>query len=453
MNARLRFLFRTVLSSFWFVPGSMLISALALSWITATIDLGLDFSIDSEAKEWNIWIGPAGARTLLNTIAGSMITVASLVFSMTIIALTMAASNLGPRVINYFIADRVTQVSLGLFLATFVYAMMILLVIRDGDDQSFVPYVSLAVAVTLAVLCFAWLIYFIHRVAHSIQADTVVAKISDELKGAITDVLNEIDEDDDPDSSSERNDSNFPSDVRLVRSDSTGYIQVVSHENLAEKCAERGVRIRLLHRAGHFVVAGEAIAEIADFSSDGNGEESKEDDRDRESISSVIRDAVVTGEKRTLGQDVEFAVSQLVEVGVRALSPGINDFNTAIVTIDRLTGALADAFKRGLPLSTLQDEDGEIRVWLSSITYAGLVENAFNEIRQCARGNVAVSIRLMEGLERLGRISRTDAQGEALQRQIDSLMAAARSAIDDGPDLEDMEDRYKRFRNTLPKMN
>jgi len=453
MNARLRFLFRFLRSSFWFVPGSMLIAALALSWIATTIDLSLDFSIDSEAKDWNIWIGPAGARTLLNTIAGSMITVASLVFSMTIVALTMAASNLGPRVINYFIADRVTQVSLGLFLATFVYAMMVILVVRDGEDRSFVPYVSLAIAVILAVFCFAWLIYFIHRVAHSIQADTIVAKISGELTEAITDVLNDIDEDDDPDRSRARNDSSFPSDVRLVRSESTGYVQMVSHANLVEECVERGIQIKLLHRAGHFVVAGEALAEIADFSGDGHSDESQGDDEDRESISSIIREAVVTGEKRTLGQDVEFAVSQLVEVGVRALSPGINDFNTAIVTIDRLTGALADAFKRGLPLSILRDEDGNVRVWLSSITYAGLVENAFNEIRQCARGNVAVSIRLMEGLERLARISRTDAQGEALERQTDSLMAGARSAIDDGPDLDDVEARYERFRKTLPKLN
>lgn len=438
MPTRLRILLYDIRSSFWFIPGLMLLGALMLSWAAATIDLNLNLQIDREAKSWNVWIGPSGARTLLNTIAGSMITVTSLVFSMTIVALTMAASNLGPRVIVYFVRDRVTQISLGLFLATFVYAMMAILVVRDHDDSPFVPYVALAVAVFLAIVCFGWLIFFIHRIAHEIQADTVVAKIAAELSDAITEVLQDVEEDEDPDKT-EAAEQSFPDKANGISAEQSGYIQFITHDEILECAVELDMLVELRFRAGHFVVSGEQLAGIA--GRDGNALDSS----DREKAVAIIRDAVVIGTKRTLGQDIEFAVRHLVEVGVRALSPGINDFNTAVATLDRLSGALAEAFQRGLPRARLRDDDGTVRIWTSPITFQGLVESAFNEIRQCAAGNVAVTIRLLEALRRLARVARTEAQFKALRRQAESLMAGARNAISDGPDLEDLEERYEAF--------
>lgn len=437
MTATLKRLLVEIRSSFWFFPGTLILAALVFAWASVEIDLGIGYEIDREAKSWNIFIGPDGARSLLNTIAGSMITVASLVFSMTLIALTMAASNLGPRIIHHFMRDRVTQISLGVFLATFVYAITSLLTVREGGGRDFVPYVALITSVVLSILSFGWLIFFVNRVAHQLQADNVVAFVAADLEDAIASVLESGGRDPDPDDEdSEPPDAGSAKAVPLP-APATGYIQTIDVDSIVETAAAFDGKVQISRRAGSFVVADEHIGLI--IPSDAVDEEEVE----------AIQWALGIGRQRTIGQDLEFAILQMVDVAIRALSPGINDQNTAVTTVDRLTGALATALKTGLPRHVILDDGGQPRLWLEPLSYRRLICASFDQIRQSARGNVTVSDRLLRGLTTLARFTRTDAQRNALQDQADSIVEGAREIVPDRRDLELIEQRHEDFLTAL----
>ena len=437
MTAQIKRLLLEIRSSFWFFPGLLIVAAIAGAWMSVEIDLAIGYEVDREAKKWNIFIGPEGARALLNTIAGSMITVASLVFSLTLIALTMAASNLGPRIIHHFMRDRATQLSLGVFLATFVYAILSLLTIRETEGAEFVPYVSLLVAVVLVILSFGWLIFFVNRVAHQLQADNVVAFVAADLESSMQEVLDEGGRDLDPSEEVDAPEDADSERAQEILAAGTGYVQVIHKDRLIHYAAETDAQVQLLCRPGDFVVKDERIGIAVPAR--------RLDDENIEAFCAQI----AVGRQRTIGQDVEFAILQMVDVAIRALSPGINDQNTAVTAVDRLTGALAFALEHGLPRGILLDEAGTPRLWLKPLSYRGLIDTAFNQIRQSARGNVTVSIRLLEGLGTLAGFARSDRQRKALRLQAESIIEGARESVPDKRDLEAIEEAWSAFEKAL----
>jgi uncharacterized membrane protein len=431
MRARLAYLRQEIASSLWLVPGLMILGAILLSSLTLSLDALVDLPEPLQ-------VGPDGGRAVLSAIAGSMITVASLVFSLTLIALQLASSQLGPRLITRFMRDRINQVVLGTFLATFLYALLVLRTMF-GTAEEETPGVSITTALVLVVISLCWLIYFIHHVADTIQADTVISDVGRDLRTAIEQRFPQIERPDVPLAAQGLLLDRLAAEGAPLALAGSGYIQVVDVKALLTLACERDLVIELDLRPGHFVVAGEPVASVRPASGW------------HEEVERCLRAAVVVGPKRTLSQDVEFPISMLVSIALRALSPGINDPLTAITAVDRLTAGLAELAARPDPPTQILDGEGVLRLLLRPTTFAGAMDAAFDDIRQAARAQVRVLIRLLEALTVLARLVREPGRREALVAHAQRIERACQGSIDDPDDLADAKSRLERLRDVLGK--
>lgn len=429
MKARLAYLLYSIRSSLWFVPATMTLGAIALSQASLAIDATVPAGW-FESWGWLFQVGPEGSRLFMSTIAGSMMTVTSLVFSLTLIALTMASSQFGPRLLTSFTRDRGNQIVLGTFVSTFVFALLVLRTIVRTDQETFVPHLSMTVALVLAMTSFGLLIYFIHHVSNSIQADSIIANVGEELDRSIETVFREMEEDGAAADVELPTREDFEAQASAVRSRSTGYIQAIDHDSLVALAADREAVIWLPRRAGHFVAEDQRVALVSPA-------------RSADDMSQEILTAIVVGRKRTMTQDVEFALASMVEVALRAISPGINDPHTALVCIDYISAALARATRRGLPPPALLDEDGVVRVITDPITYDGLVGAAFDEIRQYGQDHVAVAIRLVEALSTIAEFTRLPAQRQVVRNHAEMIERACRRGVAEPNDRADIENRLE----------
>ncbi len=435
MRAQLTYLLYKVRTGFWFVPAVLLIAAVATSWVSVRIDGAAASTLETVWRDFNLHIGATGARALLTTIAASMITVASLVFSMTLVTMTLASTQFGPRLLERFMGDRVTQVALGTFLATFVFCIAVLLTISEEENTK-EPILSVLVAVLLAVLSFGLLIAYIHRVAVTIRADSILARVESDMHAIMSDLLQDLSEDEAAEEGEDKVDTGDRKRFMLT-APADGYVQFIDHATLVGTAVEDDLFVRMRHRPGHYVVKGAPLAEV--------WAETEPSTACRQTMTR----AVTFGAQRTLTQDMEFAISTLVEIAVRALSPGVNDHNTAITVVDRLTSALAFALRRGLPQSIMRGEDGAARVALSRISYEGLFDLAFHEIRQCAGDAVPVLIRQIESLIALSDFVRNEAQRKVLEKHAGILARAARREDREQCDRADMERRLEALEEAL----
>ncbi|MFO7544872.1 MAG: DUF2254 domain-containing protein, partial [Trueperaceae bacterium] len=388
MTTRMLTLLDRLGSSYWFLPSLMTLAAIVLAQITLRIDTAVSSDALDAIPLLRSRVQADGARTLLGSVAGSLITVTGLVFSITMVALPMAAQQFGPRLVGNFMRDRGNQTVLGVFLATYVYCLTVLRSIRSPDlpspdelaagaaaDPGFVPQISLAAAFVLTLASLFVLIYFIHHMAESIQVGNVMARVSRLLATRVASYpLKAEDEDDQEDdqeaapNEGEGELDGFDADVITVRSEHTGYLQAIDGANLARFAREHDARIRLHHRPGAYVMRGGPLADVRP-----------------EAVADEVRDRLATylvfGRGRTYQQDPSFLFDQLLEVALRALSPGINDPFTAIDAVDRLAEGLDLLARRAPPQSRWHDEDGVLRVVAPEFDLAGTAERVFGAIR------------------------------------------------------------------------
>jgi len=424
--------FSTARETFWFLPALMTASAAVLSFITLELDDELKWSGLGDGPFGNV-ASADGARTLLATIAGSMITVASLTFSITIASLSLASSQFGPRLMRNFMRDVGNQVVLGTFIATFAYCLLVLRTVRGTNGNAFVPSISMIVAVVLAMASLAVLIYFINHISLSIQATRIIATIGHDLSEIIDRLYPERrDAEDDNSGYHEDQDWQPPGDSRTVYSLRSGYIQDVRYPDLIDTARDADVIILIPHHAGQFVPKGATIAEV--FS---NGTPTENDELD-----SKILEAFTIGNDRAAGRDIEFFVDQLVEIAVRALSPGINDPFTAMACVDQLGASLRQLAERKLPAPNHRDESGNVRVHAKSQTFEGAVGAAFNLIRQYGQTSAPVSMRVMETLAVLAEYAPSQEHQEALLSQARMLKEGASSQMRERADIEALEQRF-----------
>ena len=297
---RLRAALDTLRGSYWLIPALMGLAAVVLAVTTGGIDRWL---LPDLSRRWGRSIstaGPDGARAVLTTIAASMMTLASLTYSLTLVALTLAAGQYGPRLLRTFMRDRVTQVGLGAFLSTFVFCLAALRSVGASDDRASVPHVSVAVGMFMGALCLAYLVYFIHHVASSINATSVISAVSQEL---MTSIEAYGDRAGGPD---ERPPTPAPPEALRVPSPATGYVTLTDLPAMVKASEASDGYAWLVVRPGDFVVEGEPLALVVGI----------------EDARTVVPQAIVIGPERTMLQDTEFGVAQLVEVALRALSPG-----------------------------------------------------------------------------------------------------------------------------------
>jgi hypothetical protein len=302
MRAHLLYLWFRLTSNLWVVPTAMIGAAALL----ALGMLYLDTIIPAEQLEpsrWVLRIGPEGARQVLATIAGSMISVASLVFSMTLVTLTLASSQLGPRLITRFVSDWVNQVVLGTFVATFVYAIVVLQTVSETAPEPFVPHLSIMAGLVLALISLLWLVYFIHHVASSIQADTVIAELGQQLSGAIEHRFPEIDLPEGGPLEAPFLDG-LADRPGVIAAGKSGYVQVIDARALLRQATAHGLILKIDARPGDFVVERAPLLFVWPR------------ERLSEDLRGDLEQPIVIGPKRTPTQDIDFAVAALVEIAL-----------------------------------------------------------------------------------------------------------------------------------------
>jgi uncharacterized membrane protein len=411
---RLRQAWADLMASFWLRPSAMTVVAILL----AAGLVGAEGAVD--LPDWLAALvyagGTAGARDVLGTVAGATIGVAGTTFSITVAALTLASNQMGPRLLRNFTRDPGNQYALGAFLATFAYALVALRSVHEAEEGAFVPQIAVSVGLLMAFGCVGVLIWFLHHVATSISVDRVVALVHRDLAAA----LDEVVDDGAPLPPAPRPEAG----AATLTAPGSGYLRVLDEDALADWAADQGALVWLRVRPGDFVFAGTEVAEVMPA-------------RLRAEAQDLIGQALSLGDARSIEQDLEFAVRQLVEIALRALSPGINDPFTAIAVLDRLGAALCDIAGRSLP-STQVQRAGRTRLVRPVTDYPGLVDAMFHMLRQAASTQPAVVIRLLEVLTSVATVERDPARRAVLRGHLDlardagfagTADAAARQAL------------------------
>jgi uncharacterized membrane protein len=395
-------------ASYWFLPSLITLGSIAAA--VALVRLDQHLGDLPPGLGWVYAGGPEGARSLLSAVAGSIVTVVSVTFSVTVVALTVSSQHFGPRLLNSFMRDRAAQIVLGVFIATFSYCVVVLRTVRGATDDinTFVPHLAVTFGVALTLLSVAMLIFYVHHVSSSLQVTEIVRGVANDLEAAIKRLYPErIGRPEDDDAPPAR-----PETATMVPAPNSGYVQRVNPEGLMRWARKHDAVIWVTARPGEFVGAGAPLA----FTT------SRDD-------AAAVADAYVIGNDRTPDQDAGFAVQQLVEVALHALSPGINEPYTAVTCIDWLGQGLACLAERGLPPSCRADDTGRVRVVARPYTFAELLDSAFRPLREPAGGLPTVAEHLLNTLATVARRCKHAAYFAEIAEQIDGIYSAGMRQI------------------------
>lgn len=431
-------------SSYWFIPAIMMVAAILLSFGTIAIDHFLNQK-QLDILQWTFFGGPQAIDSLLSTIAGSMISVAGVTFSITIVALSLASSQFGPRLLNSFIRDRGNQFSLGTFIATFLYAILVLRTLRVNSDDQFIPHLSASMAVLLAIFSLGILIYFFHHVSVSIIAENLIASVGNDLDIAIKRFFPEKrasqywetfielqSEEDIP--------KNFDKESATVTAKRSGYLQAIDEDGLLNLAKSNDLLLYLTIRPGDFVIYGMEMMKVWP------------PDKMTDELSDTLDKYFIVGSQRFYMQDVEYAINQLVEIAVRSLSPGINDPFTAIACINRLGVSISILAERSFPSAYHYDSENNLRLITDKTTFSGVLDSAFNQIRQYGRDSVAVTIRLLETIAIIAAHTNNREHLKELLTHARMIKTGADESLPEINDRNDVEKRFKQVSDILSEV-
>lgn len=407
---------------FWLLPGVMVLIGVFGAQGMLHIDRSGVIPEALLKQDWLYNGGGTGARTLLGAVVSSTIGVAGTVFSITIAALSLAAGQMGPRLLRNFTRDRGNQFTLGAFLGTFSYSLMVLRSVRDQNDTTFVPHLSLSVSILLAFLCVAVLVYFVGHMAGRINVTTVIDLVSNEMRQSIDRLTMETAQPKPPPAS-------FWREATTVCDSRQGYLQHLDADGLANWAGEHGIAMRLLVRPGDYVFPGAPIALISQPHAD---------------VEEAISDATALGSTRVSSEDFEYSVRQLVEIAVRALSPGINDPHTAMTVLDGLGLTLSQVAPMHMPTGTWLHQS-RVALVIPGFDYDGLAGAMFNMIRQNANGSTAVLMRMLEVLTSVAGCERREDRQRTLRHHADLILSDAERDIKTLSDLDGVRQRHRDF--------
>jgi uncharacterized membrane protein len=425
------------------VPIPFVFAGLAVILLAITLTLDGLFGRWLEAKLPWLSIGNVDdARAILGAIMGAVSTVLALVFSVTLLVFSTAVSQFGPRLMPYFLRDRTMQVTLGLFLATFLYTLATFIVTGKRGDSEFVPQLTLLTSVALVFASFSYLVFYNNRVAQAIQTNNVLVRIIETLNGAVSTLAHERRLEARAAAGSPANeDSNAirrrcTEEGGTVLADASGYLQKVDCPHLIRALDRRGAVACLMFEPGQFILEGEVLARVMPAAA-------------RDQVADRIYEAVAIGPNRTLEQDIDFAFAQLSEIAIRALSPAVNDTYTGLYCIDWLGDGLRMLAAFPETDGMLRDGAGMIRVIRPPIPISRIVGTAFDLIREAGANSAGVTARLLQTCARLAPQLRTEEQRRAVSAQVEAVWQAASLISHPGPDRKAIEAAYNLARDRL----
>ncbi len=439
---KLRNLWRDINASLWFVPTLMVAGAMALAYGLVKLDMRISHGW---VKDYPLLFGAgaSGARGVLTTIAGSMMTVASLGFSLTLSTLGQVSSQYTSRVLRNFMSSRVNQVVLGSFVSIFVYCLLVLRTIRDGDEGGFIPPLAVTGGLILALLGIGVLVFFIHHMASIMQAGFIIGGVAEETEAAIQRL--------------------FPQELGTAASEpaqqalfdkageltwvpvpaaATGYLRTINEEGLLTLARRLGGVVRMEYGVGSFVAKDSALASVARYDAAAPLALTAE-------LLAEFNEQFGIGRQRTTEQDAGFGVRQLVDIALKALSPGINDTSTAVMCIDYLGALVASLAARRFADPLRADDDGPVRVITVQPSFATFVDTAFDQVLTVAEGDTAVYLRLLTALETTASRTQVPARRAVLLAHATRVAGAATQALATAYNRDQVQ---ARAREVLPRL-
>jgi uncharacterized membrane protein len=425
-TSKFRDLWIDLKSSLWFFPSIIVF----LFSFTALVLIQIDVVYNSELNEMELAIFGAsaeGARGILTTIAASMITVAGVVFSITIVALSLTSSQYSSRVLRNFMRDRKNQFVLGVFIGIFAYCLIVLRTVRGPEDPTFIPEISVFFAVLLSFLGIGVFVFFIHHIASSIQASQIISNIYNETMDIVNDMF--------PDeTNAEQENENYHNKTKWMEdsnfysivTDKSGYIQKIDKELLLKSAKKHNLVLRVEVSVGTFLLESTPFISVQ-----GDKKPDKE-------IINLLRKVLTVERQRTIEQDPAYGIRQLVDVALKALSPGINDTTTAIMCIERLTAILCRLAERKINDCLIKDE-GKVKVIMEEADFADYMDEAFNQIRDHGSSNIVVLRKLSWALSNISSFVTTLRRKESIKKHTQALMEKIESEVKSPTDKENLK--------------
>lgn len=440
MKTRFLFWWDLLREQLWFIP--TLICGLSFVVAVGTLWLDSHYGLGTSDRFFPSFETTSGsARTVLGSLIGALVTVLGLVFSVTMLSVSLTTSQYGPRLVRLLFDSNVTQNTLGIFLGTIVYSMVVLRSIRDPDpaDSAFTPHLSIMIAEVACGICVLVLLTFINHLTQRMRAETLIKSIYSDVLGTVDRLFPEsavVPEDDSAEVVDAQLEGVSWQDAFRLESDSTGYLQAIDLTRLVAKAKQDNAQVQVCVKPGEFIHEGTRLAHIS--------AEWPDEARAKQCLTAYAPHFLI-GPVRTPRQDVEAGILELVEAGVRALSPGINDPMTAINVIDYLGAILRRLARRSWPSEVIADAEGNPRAIVCTTSFPSLLAAAMNQLRQNARGSVAVYCRLLECLAAVAQVAVRGDDQQALHLQSEMILADAQNTLHEPNDLRDIRERQEQI--------
>ena len=410
MRDRMASIWQRLNDSLWFVPGLIVLVSVVLALELVRLSTLHDALVIARYPRL-FGASAESAGIMLSTIAGSMVTVAGVTFSIMVLAVSQASSQYTPRVMRNFMRDRLSQVTLGTLVGVFVYCLVVLRTVRT-EGEVFVPGIAVLAAMILGLLAVSLLMYFIHHIASTLEAGAI-------LDSVVHDTLHSIDylypdpwREDSPSHSHDTPSTAANLEWQPILSDRSGYIQHLDADGLTRTAEQFDAVLRMERAVGEFVAAGTPLAAIAGHAAD-------------HAVATSVNDQYVIGTYRTVFQDASFGIRQMVDIALKALSPAVNDSTTAVACVDYLAAVLVRVASRQIPPSEWIVRD-KVRVIARVASFDEMLHEAFSEIRRNAFANLRVLMRCIGALEVVAKATRSAHRRAAIAWQVERFRDALR---------------------------
>ena len=400
----------------WFVPAMIVLGLMVLAFVMVWLDRAIGYATAQDITFF-FGAGPEATRDMLTTIASTMLTVASVAFSFTIVVFSFASSQYASRTLHSFMDDNTNQAVLGTLLGSFVYCLLILRTVRLEAGNEFVPLLSASVALLLAIIDLGLFILFIHHVAEAIQAYHIIYRVGRATSRAVNTLfprhiggstgISEAD--------TEKLLSSFA--TQPVRANGNGYVQAIDTENMLTLASRHDLIVAQCKGVGRFVMQGEVVALVGPA------------ERAQDNVCSHIRGCFILGPHRTIYQDPQYGVLQLSDIAIKALSPAINDPNTAVMALNELSRVLRQIAHKELPRHVLSDKEGKPRIIAEVPTFEHLVAQAFDQIRRYGMADAIIPAKLLDVIAEIAEEADLESERTVLREHLTAIVADADRAI------------------------